>query len=75
VTAAVHSVDPPSSSTHPRPALARPVTKTTGGASSRPARREAAAKRRGRFARFCLVVAGALISFMVVDAAAGRGRR
>lgn len=29
---------------------------------------------RGRFARLCLVVAGALISWIVVDAAAGHGR-
>ncbi len=32
-------------------------------------------RRPGRFARLCLVVAGALISWIVVDAAAGRARR
>ena len=31
--------------------------------------------RHGRFARLCLVIAGALISFIVVDAASGHGRR
>ncbi len=52
----------------------------SASAPSRAERRQpahAAGQRRrpGRFARVCLVVAGALISWIVVDAAAGRARR
>ncbi len=38
-------------------------------------RKAAARKRRGMFARICLVVAGALISFIVIDATSGRAHR
>ena len=47
-----------------------------GGAPHRSVHtRGSARRRRGLFARICLVIAGALISFIVVDAASGRAHR
>lgn len=69
--------------TEPAAAPAQPTAghsrTTLSMLTSRAARRgrdRAAGRRteRGRFARLCLVVAGALISWIVVDAAAGHGK-
>jgi hypothetical protein len=82
----VPSAGPPRGSGDPIPGTGWAPAERHGSSQQGPSRRGSARsgssrsgaseeRHHGRFARLCLVIAAALISFIVVDAALGNGRR